>query len=100
MAIVVEESGKRGNITRLLAWIAVVVIVVAAVYYIFFATPPLEIISPPASFTNIQPIAQITLHPEDVLNSAAFQSLKSPTFPLPTPQGPAAVGRANPFIAP
>jgi hypothetical protein len=100
MAIVVEEEKSRINIIRLLGWLAILAIICAAIYYLFFAAPELVIISTPASFQNIAPIAQVTLHPEDVLNGAAYQSLRPPAFPLPTPQGPASVGRQNPFIAP
>jgi hypothetical protein len=55
----------------------------------------------PASGTlgTIAPIAQTELHPETVMQSPAFQTLKS-TIALPSPQGPAAVGRTDPFIAP
>lgn len=100
MAIVVEEDRNRGNSLRILGWVAILILLGAAIYYIFFAAPELVTISPPANFQNIAPLSQITLHPEDVLNSAAFQALKPPAFPLPTPQGPAAVGRVNPFITP
>jgi hypothetical protein len=100
MAIIIEEEKNRVNIFRLLGWLAITLIVVAGAYYIFFAAPELVTISPPASFQNITPIAQLPLRPEDVLNSQPFQALKSPPFPLPTPQGPAAVGRSNPFVAP
>ena len=100
MAIVVEEEKSRVNIVSLLGWLSVIAVIGVAIYYIFFVTPESVIIPPPAGFQNITPIAQVTLHPEDVLNSPSFVSLQSPSFPLPTPQGPAGVGRSDPFLAP
>jgi hypothetical protein len=100
MAIIVDEEKNKVNILAILGWAAVIVIIAGTVYYLFFAVPQLVIISPPASFANVAPIAQITLKPEDVLNSAAFGLLKQPSFPLPTPQGPAPVGRPDPFVSP
>ncbi len=98
MAIVVEENKNRVNVVRLLGWLGILVILGASVYYVFFAAPEVVVILPPSNFEYVMPLAQVTLHPEDVLNSAAFQSLKPPSFPLPTPQGPAAVGRSNPVV--
>jgi hypothetical protein len=100
MAIVVEEERNRVNLGRLLGWVVFLIVVGVAVYYIFFAAPELVTISPPAGVQAIEPITQFTLNPADVLNSATFTSLKPPSFPLPTPTGPATVGRSNPFIAP
>jgi hypothetical protein len=100
MAIVIEEEKSRANIVNLIGWLAVTAVVASAVYYMFFAAPNLVIISPSGDFQTIAPIAQISLHPEDVLNSPAFQALKVPAFALPTPQGPAAVGRQNPLTSP
>lgn len=100
MAIIIEEERSKTNLVSLLGWSAIVIILLVATYYIFFAAPDLVNIAPPANFQNITPLAQISLAPEEVLTSPAFQALEPPSFPLPTPQGPAAVGRANPFIAP
>lgn len=100
MAIIIEERKSRASLVRLIGWLAVIVIIGVAAYYIFFAAPQLVIVSPSGGLQSIAPISQVTLHPEDVLNSPAFQSLKIPAFPLPSPQGPAAVGRVNPFVSP
>lgn len=100
MAIIVEEEKNKVNLIRLGGWLVILVVFGAAIYYVFFAAPELVIIAPPPSFSMIAPITQVALHPEDVLNSPAFTALKTPPFALPTPQGPAPVGRSNPFIAP
>jgi len=99
MAIIVEEEKSGVNLVRLIGWLGVLGVVAASIYYVFFAAPELVTIKPPENFANITPIATITLHPENVLNSQTFQALKSPPFPLPTGKGPAAVGRTNPFIS-
>ena len=97
MAIVVEE-GKKSGILRIVGWISIILILCAAVYYVFFAAPEVVVIPTPANFQYVAPLAQVTLHPEDVLNSPGFQALKPPSFALPTPKGPAAVGRTNPLL--
>lgn len=100
MAIIVEEEKKGADYLRIFGWVAVIGVVGAAAYYLFFTAPELVIIQPPADFQVITPISQISLHPEDILNSPGYQSLKAPTFSLPTQQGPGAVGRSDPFITP
>lgn len=100
MAIIVEEEKSNINLVRIAAWGTIIVIICVAAYYILFASPELIVISPPAGFERIAPVSQFKLQPEEVLNSPAYQILKAPSFPLPTPTGPAAVGRLNPFIAP
>ena len=101
MAFVIEEKKNKVNLLRLTGWIVVIGILLAAIYYIFFVAPPLLVVVPPANgLQNITPISQATLQPLDVLNSPSFQALKPPSFALPTPQGPAAVGRVNPFVTP
>ncbi len=100
MAIIVEEEKNSVNIIRIAAWGTIAIVICVAAYYIFFAAPDLVVISPPAGFEDIEPVSQFKLQPEDVLNSPDYQALKPPSFPLPTPTGPAAVGRTNPFISP
>lgn len=101
MAIVVEEEKKNGvDLVRLIGWLAIIGTLGAAIYYIFFAAPQLVTIQPATGFQTITPLSKVTLHPEDVLNSQAFQTLKSPSFTLPSAQGPSSMGRSNPFIAP
>lgn len=100
MAIVVEEEKSRINVVRLGGWLVVIGVLLVAIYYIFFAAPQLVSIPAPTDLKNIMPVAQFNIQPEDILNSQAFQALKQPSFSLPTPQGPAAVGRQNPFLSP
>ena len=99
MAIIVTEEKNRTNMLRIVGWLGILAVIGASIYYIFFAAPELVIIAPSTSLSQIAPIAQINIHPEDVLNSAAFQSLSSP-IAQPTPSGPVSVGRTSPFIAP
>ena len=100
MAIIVEEEKSKVNLVSLGGWLGIVVLIGVIVYYVFFAAPELVVIAPPASFQAITPISGANLHPEDVLNSQAFTTLKPPPFPLPTPQGPTPVGRPDPFLFP
>lgn len=88
------------DLVRLGGWIVVFIVLIVAAYYLFFQSPPLVPVAPPSSFTSIAPITGFSLQPEDVLNSPAFQALKVPPFALPTPGGPASVGRTNPFLSP
>lgn len=99
MAIVVEEGEKRTNLLGIIGWLVFLGIVAAAIYYVFFAQPELVVITSSGNLSTIAPIANTSIHPDSVIKSSAFQSLTS-TVPLPTPQGPAAVGRTNPFVAP
>ena len=100
MAIIVEEERSGVNIVRLLGWLTVIAVVGVAAYYLFFVSPESVTISPPAGFQSVTLVSQFTSRPEDLINGSAFQALKPPSFPLPTPQSPAAVGRLNPFVAP
>ena len=99
MAIVVEEGEKNTNLLGIVGWLVFLGIAGAAIYYVFFAQPELVAIPATGALSNIAPIAQISLHPETVVEAPAFQALTS-TIALPTPQGPTAVGRTDPFIAP
>jgi len=100
MAIVIEEDRKKkSSFGPLIGWGAIVVIVAVAVYYIFFVTPPAAPL--PGESAPVAPVVpQFNVQPDAVLNNPTFQSLKTPNITLPTPQGPGAVGRANPFILP
>ena len=97
MAIIVEEEKKSGNLMLILGWVAVFAVLAAAAYYIFFANPDTVTVIPSGALSTIAPFANITLHPDDVFTG--IQGLKS-TVTLPSPTGPAPVGRTNPFIAP
>ena len=100
MAIIVEEEKSSIGLVRVAGWAVFVIVVCVATYYIFFAAPETVIIPPPADFQAISSVAQFTLQPTDVLQNPTFQTLKAPSFPLPTPTGPAALGRPNPFVLP
>ncbi len=101
MAIIIDEEQqyKKSSFMRLLTWVGFIIIVIVAAYYIFFKAPDSVTITPTGAIGTIAPIAQSSFNPNEVTNSAVFQGLKS-TITLPTPQGPAALGRPNPFIAP
>lgn len=99
MAIVVEDEQKKSGLFGLIGWLVFLVIAGAAVYYVFFAQPELVVIPASGTIGTIAPITQTALHPETVVQGVAFQALKS-TIALPSPSGPAAVGRPDPFIAP
>ena len=97
MAIFVEEEKNKTNLTSWLGLILVVFIIAAAGYYLFFVVPTPAIITPPAGFEDITPIAQINIDPTSVLNDPTLRSLKQP-IAEPTSTGPGIVGKANPFI--
>lgn len=99
MAIVVEEGKKSANVVGLLGWVVVLAVIGCSIYYIFFAAPQLVVIPATGTISTIAPITQLNLNPQQVIGSPAFTALTS-TIVLPTPQSPAAVGRADPFIAP
>ena len=100
MAILVEEEkAKSGNALTAVAWIATILIIVAAGYYLFLATPSAVTVTPPQSFLAIQPLATISVTPQDVANLSSFKSLTSAAA-QPSTSTPGNVGRSNPFIAP
>jgi len=94
MAIIIEEETNKISIVSILSWLAVLVIIGVAVYYVFFTKPQLVEVAAPPNFKDIDPLAKISLNPEDVVNSQAFQSLK-PYVTIGTPE---AAGRQNPFL--
>lgn len=100
MAIIVEEDRNRVNVVRLVGWLTILVLIAVSVYYVFFSAPAAVIITPPPGYAAIEPISQVNLVPSAVLNNPEFQALQPPSFALPTPSGPASVGRPNPFISP
>lgn len=99
MAIIVEEGEKKTNLLGIIGWLVFLGIIAAAIYYVFFAQPQLVVVPSSGTVGTIAPITQDTINPSTVIQSPTFQALKS-TVTLPTPQGPASVGRPNPFIAP
>jgi len=94
MAIVIEEEKNGTSVMGVVMWVVVFAIIIAAVYYVFFAQPQLVEVVAPANFKNINPLANINLNPEDVVNSRNFQSLKQ----YVTPSSPENFGRSNPFL--
>lgn len=99
MAIIVEEGEKKNNLFAIVGWLIFLCIAAVAVYYVFFAQPELVIIPAAGNVGEIAPITQTNLNPSTVIESPAFQALTS-TIALPVPQGPATVGRTDPFIVP
>jgi len=101
MAIVVEEGngGRSSNLIAIVGWIAFLAIAAGAVYYIFFAQPELVVIPASGSLSAIAPLTQISVNPTSITQGQAFLSLHN-TITAPTPQGPAPVGRPNPFVSP
>jgi hypothetical protein len=99
MAIIIEEERTSRGIISFLGWTSIVAILLIAAYYAFFAPPPTVIVMPPADSKNLLSISIASLDAQDIVQGGAFQSLKQ-HVPLPSPTGPAGVGRANPFVAP
>lgn len=101
MAIIIEEEKitNKAGITSLLGWFVMIVALGAAAYYLFFVSAPPAIITPPAGFSNITPITQLTINPQAVVTSPAFTSLTD-TISAPTSTGPVPIGRQDPFITP
>jgi hypothetical protein len=99
MAIIVEEGEKKSNLLGIIGWLIFLGVAAAAIYYIFFTQPQLVAIQGNGNLDAIAPITQEAASPTTVMQSAAFMALKS-TIALPSPQGPAGVGRANPLVAP
>ena len=99
MAIVIEEEKNRTNIMGIAGWLVFFAIIVAAAYYVFFAPAESIIISPPANLASITSVSQVAFSPQSVTSDKTFQSLQQ-YVPSPSAQGPATIGRANPFIPP
>jgi hypothetical protein len=99
MAIIVEEEKKKTNILGIAGWVVFIGLVLAVIYYIFFASPTLVVIPASGAISTIAPIANANLNPQGIVSSTQFESLQS-NITLPTPESPASVGRANPFITP
>jgi hypothetical protein len=98
MAIIITEEGKKKSSgLAVVGWLIILAIIAAAVYYIFFAQPQLVSIPSTGNLSVIAPLTQLSANPQSVIHSQAFQALH-PSVTLPTPQGPAGVGRSNPFL--
>ena len=98
MAIIIEEEKKsNGNIIAAFGWLVIVLILVAAGYYLFLVSPPATIVSPPASFTNIQTLSAITIVPEDVTSSTIFMALQS-QIPAIASSSLVVSGSTTPFL--
>jgi hypothetical protein len=100
MAIIIEEEKKKnGNILVMFGWFAIAVMVLIAAYYLVFASSEAVIVTPPANFAGLQPIAQITVLPQDVIGLSSFKLLSS-SAAQPIVSSTIAAGRPNPFVAP
>lgn len=98
MAIVIEESGnKKDSLIRYGAWGLLLVILGAAGYYIFFKSPEKVLtITAPASFEQVQALAQIQIDPAIIAQNPLFgQFLQHYVSPLMPPSP----GRPNPFLS-
>ena len=100
MAIIIEEEKKKnGNIMAMFGWLMIIVVLLVAGYYLFLVSPESAIVTPPANFAGLQPIAKITIMPQDVVGMSSFKSLiTSAAQPIASSSIP--VGRPNPFVAP
>lgn len=97
MAIVIEEGKKKNNMFAIIGWLAILAIIGGAIYYIFFAQPQLVAIPATGSLIVIEPLTELSANPQAIIQGSQFQALHS-TITLPTPSGPASVGKNNPFI--
>ncbi|OGM94244.1 hypothetical protein A2524_01055 [Candidatus Wolfebacteria bacterium RIFOXYD12_FULL_48_21] len=96
MAIVLEKEQKSFDWNFILGIMAVVGIVGAAVVYLFFVSPEtVQQLTTPEQKT-LSEFSQVRFRPEEILNSAAFQSLRT-LAPMTVPSG-AEVGKLNPFL--
>lgn len=95
MAIVVEEEKQsKGSFIGVLIWIVILSVLGAIVYYIFFKKPQTIEVLQPVGFKNTEALSKINLNTEELVQSPAFQALKS-YIPLPKPIN---AGRTNPFL--
>jgi hypothetical protein len=100
MAIVIEEEKKKSrNLLAASGWFVIIVIILIAGYYLFLAQPGSVIVTPPANFAGLQPIAQITVLPQDVISMGSFQLLHTSAAPLIATSS-VIMGRPSPFVAP
>jgi len=99
MAIIVEEEKKIGSIVRIVGWLAVLVILGVAIYYLFFVAPPSAAVPTPVGLSNLTSLSKVNIASGSVAQTQQFLSLQQ-YIPSPSAQGPAGVGRTNPFLAP
>jgi hypothetical protein len=95
MAIIVEEEQRSPvSIVAVAAWLAIVGVVGAAVYYLFVKSPERASYTAPEQFKNTAVLSKVTLEPDRLMRSPAFQRLKQ-YIALPQPTK---VGRENPML--
>ncbi len=99
MAIVIEEEKKTSHVWNLLGWFVFLGVIALAVYYVFFAVPPATIVPMPSNLSAIAPLAASSLSPQSLEQNPSLQALHT-TIAQPSAQGPAPVGRPNPFVSP
>lgn len=92
MAIVVEEKSTI-NWVAILSVIVVILLLFGGGYYLFFKKPQLIEVVLPANLDPLNQISQITIEPEEVIQSASFKNLRSFSTDLTIPPA----GRSNPF---
>jgi len=94
MAILVESEKKSSNWVVTISILVVFVVILAGVYYVFFQTPTLIEVVTPRPLQGLSGLAQVSgFKPEEVVNSAAFKSLRSYAEDIVAPT----LGRDNPF---
>lgn len=97
MAIVLENEKKNIDWSFILGIMAVVGIVGSAIVYLFFVNPEaVQQLTTPEQKT-IDEFSKLRFRPEEILNSAAFQGLRT-VVPMVAPSD-AEIGKLNPFAA-
>lgn len=98
MAIVIEGEKKGIDWGFILGIFCIVGIIGVAVVYLFFVNP--DAVQQLTTTPDQQRLAEFSkskLRPEEVLNSAEFQALRT-TATVPTPSE-AEIGKVNPFLS-
>lgn len=95
MAIVLEKEKKNIDWNFIFGVMAVVGIVGSAVGYLFFVNPEtVQQLTTPEQKT-LNEFSQIRFQPEEILNSAAFQNLRTLAPMVAPAEGD--IGKTNPF---
>lgn len=94
MAILVEQEKKPVNWIGGFTVLFIVVALFVFAYLLFFKKPEVLDKVTPKNLENINKISEITIDPEGVINSPAFQGLKTYASPITVTE---TSGRENPF---
>lgn len=97
MAIVIEGEKKGVDWGFILGILFIVGIIGAAVIYLFFVNPEtVQLLTTSPDQQRLSEFSKSKLRPEEVLNSTAFQALKT-VAPMTVPEE-SEVGKVNPFL--